>query len=203
MVKEEVMFAVKRIEEAGRWEQIDPTIFSCKKIFSAVKLFLLLVDHFFLGIERDITMSHWHNSILGGGIPSTRSSPRLVGNEIFLTHWPNLWSIIFNKCMLSYSYLRPYLGRGAYPQKKVLFVSLTTRYFWIIDPSIFRWTKIFRTVKIFLLLVDQFFSGKERDITLSLWLNPGRGYTLNEKFSSSRWQRDIFDSLTQSMLYDL
>ena len=117
MVKEEVMFAVKRIEEAGRWEQIDPTIFSCKKIFSAVKLFLLLVDHFFLGIERDITMSHWHNSILGGGIPSTRSSPRLVGNEIFLTHWPNLWSIIFNKCMLSYSYFRPYLRRGAYPKK--------------------------------------------------------------------------------------
>ena len=83
---------------------------------------------FFSEIERYITVSLTQLNT-GRGIPSTRSSPRLVGNEIFLTHWANLCSMICNKCMPIYSYFRPYLGRGAYPQQKVLVVSLTTRYF--------------------------------------------------------------------------
>ena len=120
----------------------------CRNIFSS------RWPVFFSGIEKDKTLSHWHNSILGGGIPSTRSSPRLVGNEIFLTHWPNLCSMICNKCILIYSYFRPYLGRWVYPQRKVFVVSLTTRYFRLLDQTIFRCTKIFRAVKIFLLVVD-------------------------------------------------
>ena len=116
---------------------IDPTIFRCIKISRAFKnIFSSRWPIFFSGIEKDIALSHWHNYILGGGIPSTRSSPRLVGNEIFLTHWANLCSMICKKCMLIYSYFRPYLGRWVYPKQKVLVVSLTTRYFWLIDPTI-------------------------------------------------------------------
>ena len=37
----------------------------------------------------------------------------------------------------------------------------------------------------------------------SHWSNSGRGYTLKKKFSSSRWQGDIFYSLSQIMLLNL
>ena len=53
----------------------------------------------------------------------------------------------------------------------------------------------------FLLLAVNFFIQGFKKIFSLILFNPGRGYTLKKKFSSSRWPRDIFDSLSQIMPY--
>ena len=83
-----------------------------------MSFFSLLLNILFRDSKR---YSHWSNSIQWGGIPSKKSSRRLVDNEIFLTHSAKSCLIIYNKCIVIYYKI---VGEG---QREVFLVSLQTR----------------------------------------------------------------------------
>ena len=116
--------------------------------------------------------------IPGGGIPSTRSSRNLVDNEMVLTYWPNVCSVIFGKCMLIYSYFRPFPWRGSIPLTRSSPRLAGNEIFLTHWPNL--WSIIYN---------------KCMTIYTYIITHLGRGHTLNKKFSSSRWQKDISGSL--------
>ena len=83
------------------------------KIFQGCKwdFFFLLLIFLFRDSKR---YSPWSHSIQGGGIPSKKSSLRLVDDEIFLTHWVKSCLMIYNKCIVIYYKI---VGEGI-PSKK-------------------------------------------------------------------------------------
>ena len=97
------------------------------KIFQGCKwdFFFLLLIFLFRDSKR---YSPWSHSIQGGGIPSKKSSLRLVDDEIFLTHWVKSCLMIYNKCIVIYYKI---VGEGI-PSKKSsrrLVAHETKRYF--------------------------------------------------------------------------
>ena len=74
--------------------------------------FLLLAVNFFIqGFKKIFSLIPFNP---GRGIPSKKSSLRLVDDEIFLTHWVKSCLMIYNKCIVIYYKI---VGEGI-PSKK-------------------------------------------------------------------------------------